>query len=165
MALMLWTIAAGQRLLGILYSSGRTGICWAPMLTLAVLSLIRTEYVSVPALVFAAFSVAMFAGGFTTGYFPEWKGERHTKDMMRLIKARYGGREVRLGTTWPLEAGCNFYRRRFRLDWMKPVDRNGADGEFDHYYLEQSDAGLIEKRKLRTLFRDSETGTVLAEKP
>jgi Dolichyl-phosphate-mannose-protein mannosyltransferase len=165
MALMLLMIVAARHLFGVLYPSGRTGIYWAPMMTLAVLLLIGKKYVRIPALVFAVFSVLMFAGGITIDSYPEWMGERKTKEVMRLIEARHGGREVRLGASWPLEAGSNFYRRRFRLDWMKPVERTGADGDFDYYYLLAKDAGLIEKRKLRTLWRDPETGTALAEKP
>jgi hypothetical protein len=165
MVLMLVMIVAARHLFGVLYPSGRTGIYWVPLMTLAVLLLIGKRYVRIPALVFAVFSVLMFAGGFTTDCYPEWMGERHTKEVMRLIEARHGGREVRLGASWPLEAGSNFYRQRFRLDWMKPVDRTGADGDFDYYYLLAEDAGLIEKRKLRTLLRDPETGTALAEKP
>jgi hypothetical protein len=165
MALMLVMIVAARHLLGVLYPSGRTGIYWVPLMTLAVLMLIGKKYVRIPALVFAVFSVVMFAGGITTDSYPEWIGERKTKEVLRLIEARHGGREVRLGTSWPLEAGSNFYRRRFRLDWMKPAKRTGADGDFDYYYLLAEDAGLIEKRKLRTLWRDPETGTALAEKP
>jgi hypothetical protein len=117
------------------------------------------------ALVFTLFSVLLFGVGFTPGYFTEWAGERHTKDVMRLIEARHGGRPVRLGTSWPLEAACNFYRVRFRLDWMQEVASTGADGDFDYYYLLREDERLIGKRGLRTLFRDPLTGTTLAEKP
>lgn len=165
MALVLVMIVAARHLFGVLYPSGRTGIYWVPLMTLAGLLLIGRKYVKFPALVFAVFSVLMFAVGITIDCYPEWIAERKTKEVMRLIEARHGGREVRLGTSWPLEAGSNFYRRRFRMGWMKPVERNGADGDFDYYYLLAGDTGLIEKLKLRTIWRDPETGTALAEKP
>lgn len=165
MALVLLMIVAARHLAGVLYPSGRTGIYWAPLMTLAVLLLIGKKYVGIPALAFTVFSIVMFAGGLRTDCYPEWIGERKTKEVMRMIEARHGGREVRLGASWPLEAGSNFYRRRFRMDWMKPVDGKGADGDFDYYYLLAEDAGLIEKRKLRALWHDLETGTTLAERP
>jgi hypothetical protein len=165
MALMLIAVVAARHLLGLVYPSGRTGIYWVPMMTLAVLGLIGRRYVGIPALVFAVISVLLFAGGFTTTDFREWAGERHTKDVIRMIEAQRGGREVRLGTSWALEASCNFYRRRFGLEWLKPVEGTGADGDFDYYYLLREDQALIGKRGLRTLFCDPLTGTVLAEKP
>ena len=70
MALMLLMIVAARHLFGVLYPSGRTGIYWAPMMTLAVLLLIGRKYAAIPALVFALFSVVMFAGGFTTTALP-----------------------------------------------------------------------------------------------
>ncbi|MGA2328147.1 MAG: hypothetical protein ABSH05_17855 [Bryobacteraceae bacterium] len=164
-ALMLLMMVVPRHLFGALYPFGRTGIYWVPLTTLAVLLLTGKKYAAIPALVFALFSVAMFAGGFTTSFYSEWMGERCTRDVVRLIKARHAGGEVRLGVSWPLEPGSNFYRRRFRLDWLKPVDLRHADGDFDYYYLLVGDAGLVEKRQLRTLFRDPQTGTVLAEKP
>ncbi|MGO9094486.1 MAG: ArnT family glycosyltransferase [Bryobacteraceae bacterium] len=165
MALMLIMVVTARHLLGVLYPLGRTGIYWVPMMTLAVLGLIGRRYVGIPALAFAAISVVMFAGGFTTRYFTEWAGERNTKDVIRTIGAQRGGREVHLGTSWALEASCNFYQQRFRLEWLKPVEATGADGDFDYYYLLQQDEALLAKRRLRTIFRDPLTGTVLAEKP
>jgi hypothetical protein len=165
MALMLLMVVAARHLMGLVYPSGRSGIYWVPMMTLAVLGLIGRRYVGIPALVFALISVLLFAGGITTTEFQEWAGERHTKDAIRTIEARRGGREVRLGTSWALEASCNFYRERFRLGWLKPVEGTGADGDFDYYYLLDEDKALLGKRGLRTLFRDPLTGTVLAEKP
>jgi hypothetical protein len=165
MVLMLIVVVAARHLLGLVYPSGRSGIYWVPMMTLAVLGLIGRRYVGIPALGFAAISVLMFAGGLTTTEFQEWAGERHTKDVIRTIEAQRGGREVHLGTSWALEASCNFYRKRFGLEWLQPVEGKGADGDFDYYYLLQEDEALIGKRRLRTLFRDPLTDTVLAEKP
>jgi uncharacterized membrane protein len=165
MALMLAMVVAVRHVLGVLYPFTRMGIYLMPIMTLLVLGLIRRRYVGKLALVFTLFSVLLFGVGFTPGYFTEWAGERHTKDVMRLIEARHGGRPVRLGTSWPLEATCNFYRVRFRLDWMQEVASTGADGDFDYYYILREDEALIGKRGLRTLFRDPLTGTTLAEKP
>lgn len=165
LALMFAMIVVNWNLLGVLYPSARTGIYWAPFVTLAVLGLIRKKYVGIPALAFALVSIGLFAGGFTTGYYAEWKYDRQTKDVARMIAARHGQREVRLGASWELESSMNFYRRRFRLAWLKPVEGTGPDGDYDYYYLMARDAGMIEKRGLRMLLRDPETGSVLAEKP
>lgn len=165
LALMFVMIVVNWNLLGVLYPSARTGIYWAPFVTLAVLGLIRKSYLGIPALSFALVSIGLFAGGFTTGYYAEWKYDRQTKDVARLIEARHGQREVRVGASWELEPSTNFYRRRFRLAWLKPVEGTGPDGDYDYYYLMPRDAGLIEKRNLRVVLRDPLTGSVLAEKP
>ncbi len=168
MVLLLAMMLANHWVLGVRYLSGRTAIFWAPLFTLAVMLLIATprKPIALPALVFAIWAIGMFLAGFNADSYGEWKYDRLTKDVVRLIQQRNGaGREVRLGVSWEFEPSINFYRQRFRLNWLKPVNRSGPDSDFDLYYLRPVDAGLIQKRNLRTLFRDPLSESVLAAKP
>lgn len=165
MALLLAMMLVNHWLLGVRYLSGRTAIFWAPLFTLAVMLLIARpqKLIAIPALVFAFWAIAMFLGGFNADHYGEWKYDRLTKNVVRLIQQQNSaGREVRIGVSWQFEPSINFYRQRFRLSWLTPVDRRGPDGDFDFYYLGPDDASLIEKRSLRTLFRDPLSGAVLA---
>ncbi len=168
MALLLAMMEVNHRLLGVRYLSGRTSIFWAPLMTLAVMLLAARpqRWIATPALAFSFWATAMFLAGFNTDHYGEWKYDRLTKDVVRLIQRwNPSGREVRMGVSWEFEPSINFYRRRFRLDWLKAVDRRGPDGDFDLYYLMPSDAGLIAKRNLRMLSRDPLSEAVLAAKP
>ena len=56
----------------------------------------------------------------------------------------------------------NFYRRMYKLDWLAPVTRQGADGDFDYYVLLPGDAPLVKKLGLAVLYSDSLSGAALA---
>jgi hypothetical protein len=70
---------------------------------------------------------------------------------------------VRAGIHWMLEPSMNFYRRIWKLDWLAPLHRKGADGGFDVYVLLSENASLVQKRNLRVLYTDKVSGVVLAE--
>jgi hypothetical protein len=167
MVLLLAMMLVNHWLLGIRYLSGRTAIFWAPLFTLAVMLLVARPQkpIAIPALVFAVWGMAMFLGGFNADHYGEWKYDRLTKNVVRLIQQQNSaGRPIRIGVSWQFEPSINFYRRRLRLDWLNEVDRRGPDGDFDFYYLMPPDFSVIEKRNLRTLFRDPLSEAVLAAK-
>jgi hypothetical protein len=51
------------------------------------------------------------------------------------------------------------------LKWIKPVLRDGADGDFDYYALLPADHWLIKTRNLKVLFSDPLSQAVVAVKP
>ncbi|MGE5567464.1 MAG: glycosyltransferase family 39 protein [Rhodospirillales bacterium] len=164
-ALSLVMMIANHLLFGVPYLLSRTAIFFVPLFTLAVMLLIaRPERpLAIPALAFAVWAVGMFAAGFNAGHYTEWKYDRNTKTVMRMLKQRNSaGREVRMGVHWQFEPSVNFYRRLYRLDWLKRVDRSGPDGDFDYYYLGYTDTGLVEKRRLRPLLTDAEAQVIFA---
>jgi hypothetical protein len=168
MVLLLAMMLVNHWTFGVRYLLSRTAIFWMPLFTLAVMLLIAVprKPVSIPALVFAVGAIGMFLAGFSADSYGEWSYDRLTKDAVRIVRERNSaGREVRMGVSWGFEPSINFYRQRYRLDWLKPVDRDGPDRDFDFYYLMPTDAGLVQKRNLRPLLRDPQIGTVLAVKP
>jgi len=81
---------------------------------------------------------------------------------------------VRAGGTWWYDPELNFYRRRYKADWMKPYDVKDRSyfwespnalepGEYDYYvFTPENDPGLAGART-RTIFQDRTTRlTVLA---
>jgi hypothetical protein len=69
---------------------------------------------------------------------------------------------VRVAASPFLEPSLNFYRKLWRLEWMAPITRQGADQDADFYVLLGQDHALIARRKLAVLFRDSLANVVLA---
>lgn len=166
-ALPLAMMLANHLLFDVPYLLSRTAIFLVPLFTLAVMLLIaRPERpLAFPALAFAVWAVGMFAAGFSVDHYGEWKYDRNTKTVMRMLQQQNGAeREVRMGVHWQFEPSVNFYRRLYRLDWLKPVDRSGPDGDFDYYYLGYTDTGLVEKRGLRPLLTDAEAQVIFAVK-
>ncbi|MGD0201731.1 MAG: hypothetical protein ABSD27_13345 [Bryobacteraceae bacterium] len=165
-----------NRAFGMPYPVGRTGIYWPPLFVLAALGILEWlrrrgrgfRLLALPWLAFLVVSAGMFAAGFTTTHYNEWNFDSATKRIALLIRDRKPSSpsaEVRVGATWQLEPSLNFYRRRYGLKWIKPLLRDGADGDFDYYVLLPADYWLIKTRNLKVLFSDPLSQAVVALKP
>jgi hypothetical protein len=155
--------------LGLLYPVGRTAVYWAPLFALVAVLVFEGLHRSgwriaaAACLVFLLGSAVLFAAGFTTSYYGEWRYDSGTKRIVRRI-AEDRRPSVRLGASWALAPSLNFYRQRYGLRWLAPVDRGGPDGEFDYYILVPRDRGVIDKRGLRVLSTDPVSQQILAVK-
>lgn len=155
--------------LGLLYPVGRTAVYWAPLWALVAVLVFEGLHRSgwriaaAACLVFLLGSAVLFAAGFTTSYYGEWRYDSGTKRIVRRI-AEDRRPSVRLGASWALVPSLNFYRQRYGLRWLAPVDRGGPDGEFDYYILVPRDRGVIDKRGLRVLSTDPVSQQILAVK-
>jgi hypothetical protein len=79
---------------------------------------------------------------------------------------------VRVGGTWWYEPEINFYRRRYKADWMLEYDikdrsywwqtpNSLVPSDYDYFvFTRASDPGLTSPR-IKTIFRDVTTGTVV----
>jgi hypothetical protein len=117
---------------------------------------------------FLVLCIVQFATQFNTRYYAEWSYCAATKDMMAAICSRHvlhPARRVRLGVTWQLEPGVNFYRAIWGLDWMDEVYRESPDSANDYYLLLFGDVGLVQRRGLKPLIKDPLSGAVLAQAP
>jgi len=167
LALVLAMLVFNRLALGVPYPYGRTGLYWAPLLTLTAIALFarpRPRAAAWPALAFTALSIAMFAAGWTTSFYAEWREDRSTREVVQLVTARRAGRPTRLGASFLLVPAVNFYRQLYGLSWLAEVDFQGPFGDFDYHYLSGDDALLIEMRNLRAVFEDPVAETVLAVK-
>ena len=150
-------LVAGHYTVGMPYPIDRTGLYWIPLLELSgalILSRIRG------AILFALPLLAVYAVQLPTSWYSVWKYDAGTKQAVEAIRER-PVREARVGATWELEPSLNFYRDRYRLSWVAPVTREGADGNFDYYFLLPEDHRLVNRRNLRVIFNDQVSGLVV----
>ncbi len=169
-------LIAAHRLAGVPYPLDRTGIYFVPLVMLVMAAMAHKLWAgrapfkaaAVLVFVFLGCSIVLFARDFTTTYYRQWIFDRSTKTMMRLIASRESGRrpqrEVQIGVTWMMEPTVNFYRRKFRLEWMKAADRKWPGGQFDYYLLNGEDRALVQKDGLKVLYNDPVAETLLAAK-
>lgn len=157
------------------YPEQRTVLYWIPLLGLAAVGFLKRlevgsrveRILAVTLAVGLVLCVVQFVTQFNTRYYAEWAYCAATKDAMSMIRAEHAQtprRRVRLGVTWQLEPGVNFYKAMWSLNWIEPVYRESADGDFDYYVLLASDHGLVAQRGLKVLLDDKLSGTVLARR-
>ncbi|HSW49723.1 MAG TPA: hypothetical protein VLH09_06080, partial [Bryobacteraceae bacterium] len=167
LAVMNWT-------LHIPYPAARMGQYLIPMFTLAALALMACAAgrrvirwaAGIPAWILGLAIVWHYLAHFNVTHYGGFRYDASTKRIVGLIRERQARRplpKVRVGNTWLFAPSVNFYRRMYGLDWMAPLDRRGADGEFDYYVLHQQDAVLLQKRSLRVLYRDPFAEVYFAE--
>ena len=168
-------IVASRYALHAPYPEQRTVLYWVPLMGLMWISftklleqggrLRRIAAVSLGVLI--VLCIVQFVTQFNTRYYAEWAYCAATKDMMEMICARHASKpqdRVRIGVTWQLEPGVNFYRAMWHLDWMEKAERQSPDGNYDYYLLLFDDVSLVERRGLKVLMRDKLSGSILAEK-
>lgn len=155
------------------YPEQRTVLYWIPLLGLTCLSLMKwlhdtgrtARMLAVPIGAFVVLSIAQFVTQFNTRYYSEWAYCAATKDIMAIIRDQHASRpgdKIRLGVTWQLEPGVNFYRTIWGLDWLNKVNRESPDSDNDYYILLFNDTKLVERRGLKVLLQDKLSGAILA---
>lgn len=176
LSLSVLALLAAHHFAGIPLPYARTGLYFIPLL-IVTLTAVAAAVRHHPALRWAlgrpltalgVLSLVQFAAHFQCNHFGEWRFDRSTKRIVELIRSdhlRARRSQVRVGATWPLEPTLNFYRRRYRLAWMTPVERGNPDAEFDYYVLLSEDQAVASKRGLKILFADPFAEVLLASSP
>jgi len=99
-------------------------------------------------------------------YYPSFRGDASNKRFVEILRRlENGSRKVRLGANWQFETAFNFYRYRYGLTWLEPLERDSLDRPADYYILLPEDLPLIEKRKLTVIERHTVSEAVLAKAP
>jgi hypothetical protein len=156
------------------YPEMRTVLYWIPLFGLAGLAMVKKlltgsraqRVAAAPAIAFLALCAVQFATQFNTRYYAEWAYCAATKDMMEIVRAQHAAKadaRVRVGASWELEPGINFYRAMWQLEWIDPVFRESPDADYDYYLLLRDDASLIERRRLKLLLKDDLSHSALAK--
>ena len=166
-------LMALNRAFQVVYPYERTGLYLIPLFVLTALALplaLRRRHVGylaagLPVWLIGLACLVQFGAQFQTTHYSEWYYEGSTKKVVGLIRERQARQplaKARVGVTWQLEPGMNFYRRLYKLDWLEPLTRKGPDGDYDYYVLLPEDAPLIKKRGLSVVYSDSLSGASLA---
>lgn len=156
------------------YPEMRTVLYWIPLFGLASLTLVKRllagsraqQAGAAAAIALMVLCVVQFATQFNTRYYAEWAYCAATKDMMEIIRAQHAAKpdaRVRVGGSWELEPGINFYRAMWQLTWMEPVFRESPDADYDYYLLLRDDISLVERRRLKLLLKDDLSNSALAK--
>lgn len=159
---------AAHTLAGVPYPEYRTGIYFIPLFCLACLTFAEWAgrwWVKLPVAAFFLLSAAQFAREWNVSHYQEWHFAARTREVVEKIRERgvpAGRGRARVGASWVLEPGLNFYRQIYRLDWIEPVDRSSPGGGFDYYVLLPPETTLVEKLGLKKLYEDRFSGVVLA---
>ena len=146
-------LVAGHRFFGILYPVRRTGIYWIPLLTLTCLTLAakiprsRWRIAALAPCVAAGLAcILQFLAQWSVHHYAEWPDDFDTKRVVRKIIQDHPGHPpppVTVGASWKMEPGLNFYRRRYRLHWMRPVERAESVPAGDYYVLQGADRARL----------------------
>lgn len=162
-------LIAAHYAFGTPYPVGRTGLYFLPLFLLACSALLarlsgRPAVRWAGPLVFSAM-LLQFLLRFDVTQYADWPAEAATRGMAEAIRARgalHPAGKVRVGASWELEPGLNFYRQLYKLDWMEPVARAEPKASSDYFVLLQRDAALLDKLRLTVIYKDVRFGVFLA---
>jgi len=165
----LMALFAARHAFGVLYPLSRTALYWAPLVTLMALALAeksrRWRPLWAAGCLLIAASVALFVLQFSVSRYAEWGFDAGTSRIVSAIRRQPPrARPVRIVASWELEPSLNFYRQMHQLErqW-EPVDRRTPEEPADYRVLLPRDHALIDKLRLRVLYRDELSGAVLAQ--
>ncbi len=170
LALSVLTLTLFHKGWSVPYPVGRTGLYLIPLwtvtwaLTCQAIPFGRVRWV--PTAVLGVLAL-LYLAQIDVRFFAPWRFDASTRDMMAKLKKELEVRKsgpTELGTSWQLKPTVNYYRQRYRLNWLpaSPKEKDLHSNPFDYYLLTGSDRDLLDKLKLRVLLADEVSGTVLA---
>jgi hypothetical protein len=164
-------LMTGHRWGGLPYPESRTGIYLIWLVLVAWVAALRAPVwkgvlraipwvlgvsliVNVPSLVEAAKSIAYL----------EFHQDAEVKQAVRQLRELQAAapRPVRVGGSWEYSSSVNYYRLRYRLRWLEPVNREGLKDGFDYYVLMARDGEWVGKLGLRRVWTGPRTGIIVA---
>lgn len=161
------SFVVGHMTTNVPYPEGRTGLYWIPLLTLSGLIIAQlyeraTALLAIP----MAACVALFLAEFRVDYYADWPYDSETKTLVEQIrshKPNVDNRKLTVAGSWQLEPSLNFYRVSDHLDWMAEVERGEPKSGADLYVLLSQDSRFVDQLHLKTIYKGSRSGTILAE--
>jgi hypothetical protein len=105
--------------------------------------------------------VARYVFDFPLGMYASGSRFAGARTLAKTLRAQAGTRKVWIGASPAAEPVISYYRTRYRQGNWQPLERRPLTGTYDYYVLTPADAGLIEQRHLRVLYRDA--GLALAQ--
>lgn len=139
---------------GVPYPERRTGLYLVPLLTLLAASVFQPAKALGGTV--AAIFLAQFLLSWNVRFYDEWLIDSGNRDLALFLRGHppAAGRRLKLGATFPLQYGTGFYRHLYGMEWLDlSAAHNGPDGVYDLYFLAEKDHQVVEKRKLRVIYR------------
>ena len=168
-------LAILHALAGVPYPGDRTGLYFLVLAPLALMGLADWcasmpgyRVGAIAAYALALVITAQFALQFDTHRFLTWEYDADNKQILeRLaqeVKDKHSG-AVRVSASWLLEPSLNFYRRTWRLTWMREVTRDPVAAGADYYILNDRDRAAADTLGLRRIYEGPTVGNILAAAP
>jgi hypothetical protein len=150
------------------YPQARMALYWIPFVTLA--ATLAWSRASGRALaratgwVVTLIVLAVDLSLFDVTTYADWIPDAPDAALVDRIVNDHGAsaRHVTVGGSWILEPSMNFYRVTRRLDWMSPMERRPPESGDDYYVLAKEDRATVDALRLRVLYEDARTGTLVA---
>jgi len=165
-------------IVGINYPFSRYCLFFIPLFTIGALLTAQEIYARFPRAYWKAVGLAIaaivlfdYALSINTSYFRYNSYDVISRDLFKAIAKDAEPRgltNVRVGGTWWYEPEINFYRRRYKADWLLSYDikdrsyfwetpNSLVPADYDYFvYLPACDPGLTGSR-VRTIFHDDKT--------
>jgi hypothetical protein len=154
---------------GVLYPEGRTGLYWLPLIGLSAAMLVASvrTHTAFWFLGCALLGIVLIKDlvKLQVSRYADWPYDSASRTIVTTIERDHGDSNtpVSVGGSWQLEPSLNFYRSIRHLGWLRPIERrNPARGD-DYYVLTTEDALFVAALRLRPMFVDLRSGTILAK--
>jgi len=146
---------------GTLYPWTRTGLYLIWLLLFCCLVLWENSRVFSVICVLLA---ALFLSQTDTRYYYEFREDARVNTLMAMLRDRPHSTRVCIGGSWRFDAVVNYYRLRYKLDWIDEMQRTEKPEQGCQYFLlEQKDESFVDQLHLTVLRRDPLSGVTLAE--
>ena len=161
------TIAA-HLVMHVTYPQGRMALYWIPFVTLtASAAWACTRAGSIPQMAGWAISLVVLVVDlslFNVTTYADWIADAPDAALVEHMIDDHAdsGRHVTVGGSWILEPSMNFYRATRGLAWMNEMERRSPEHGDDYYVLIKADRGEVSRLRLRVLYEDPQTGTLVA---
>jgi hypothetical protein len=136
-----------------------SALYFIPVTTLAGLALVcrvNRKPLESAALIMAVLCIAGYLIQFDVRIYGEWPEYAEARTVVKAIRRDAGLRHIRIGASAGMEPVLNYYRARYRLGNWDAVNPQPLTGAYDYYVLSQQDAGLLDQRHLRLVFRGAD---------
>jgi hypothetical protein len=161
-----------NRLFGVVYPMTRTAMYVLPMVGFAMMlgaAVFRRRWQLVALSTVASLVAAVYISELRTRYFSEWRSEAGINRLMRALRAdardMHNVRPVTAGGSWNLEYSVRYYGLRYRMPWLRVLNRTERDSTApDYYLLTTEDQKLVDELHLKVIGKDDVSGTILARR-
>ena len=156
MLLTFVTLELAHRIFGTPFPANGSALYFIPVATLAGLALvckINRRPLWLGAAIVAALCIAGYLLQFNTRIYGEWPQYAEARSAVKAIRRDAGLRRIRIGASAGMDPVLNYYRARYDLGNWDAVNPAPLTGSYDYYVLSQQDAGLLDQRHLRLVFR------------
>jgi len=147
-------------LFGSLYPADRTALYYVPMFVLAVAyafdEKIQNKFLQFASAACVILLIVHFSNTANLRYTLIWKYDANNREAMQEVTKHFAGsgKNVRIGNSWLLEPGINYYRISHQLDWLEPATRDGVESSPDYDVLFTFPPELATKFERYFLVRD-----------